>query len=50
MATGSRLTAKDLWERSEGDLKLELVDGQIIEMAPPGGIHGRVAARRGVNG
>ena len=45
MATGSRLTAKDLWERSEGDLRLELVDGQIIEMAPPGGIHGRVTAR-----
>ncbi len=45
MATRSRLTAKDLWALSEPDGKYELVDGRIVEMAPPGGIHGRVTAR-----
>jgi Uma2 family endonuclease len=45
MATGSRFTAKDLWERGEGDQRQELVDGQIIEMAPPGALHGRVTGR-----
>ncbi len=45
MATRSRLTAQDLWALGEGDRKQELVDGRIVEMAPPGGIHGRVIVR-----
>jgi Uma2 family endonuclease len=45
MATRSRLTANDLWALGEGDRKLELVNGRIVEMAPPGGIHGRVILR-----
>ncbi len=45
MTTGSRLTANDLWALGEPDGKYELVDGRIVEMAPPGGIHGRVTAR-----
>ncbi len=45
MATRARLTAKDLWERGEGDLRLELVNGQIVEMPLPGGLHGRVTVK-----
>ncbi len=36
MATKARITAEDLWARGEGDLRSELVDGRIVEMAPPG--------------
>lgn len=45
MATKARITAEDLWARGEGDLRSELVNGRIVEMAPPGGIHGRVTGR-----
>ncbi|MGQ0550511.1 MAG: Uma2 family endonuclease [Armatimonadota bacterium] len=41
----ARITAEDLWARGEGDLRSELVNGRIVEMAPPGGIHGRVTGR-----
>jgi Uma2 family endonuclease len=44
VATKARITARDLWEKNEGDRRLELVDGQVVEMGPPGGIHGRVVA------
>jgi Uma2 family endonuclease len=45
MAAKTRLTADDLWRMGEGDVRRELVDGQIVEMPPPGALHGRVAAR-----
>ncbi|MDR7471118.1 MAG: Uma2 family endonuclease [Armatimonadota bacterium] len=45
MATRARLTARDLWERGKSDLRLELVNGQIVEMPPPGGLHGRVTVK-----
>lgn len=45
MATRARITAKDLWESPEGDRRQELVDGRIIEMGPPGAMHGRVVSR-----
>ena len=45
MATKVRLTARDLWRLGEGDVRRELVDGEVIEMAPAGGVHGELAAR-----
>ena len=45
MATKARLTAQDLWRLGEGDTRRELVNGEIVEMTPAGGIHGRVTSR-----
>src|SRR5574341_89975 len=45
MATKTRLTAQDLWRMGTGDVRRELVDGEVIEMAPAGGVHGRVTGR-----
>lgn len=42
MATGTRLTARDLWLLGDGDVRRELVDGEVVEMPPTGGIHGAV--------
>ena len=44
MATKTRLTAEDLWRMGTGDVRRELVDGQVIEMAPVGAVHGGVTA------
>jgi Uma2 family endonuclease len=45
MAIKARLTAQDLWKLGEGDTRRELVDGEVREMAPVGGVHGRVTGR-----
>ena len=45
MATKARLTADDLWRLGEGDTRRELVDGEVREMAPAGGVHGRLTTR-----
>ena len=45
MTAKVRLTADDLWKLGEGDTRRELVDGEVREMAPTGGIHGQVTAR-----
>ena len=45
MATKTRLTAQDLWRLGEGDVRRELVNGEVIEMAPVGGTHGQVTIR-----
>ena len=45
MATKVRLTAQDLWCLGEGDVRRELVDGEVIEMAPVGGKHGQIVSR-----
>lgn len=45
MATKARLTADDLWRMGEGDVRRELVDGQIVEMAPTSALHGRITGR-----
>jgi Uma2 family endonuclease len=45
MATKARLTAQDLWQLGEGDTRRELVDGEVREMAPAGGVHGEVTGR-----
>lgn len=42
MATKTKLTAEDLWRLGEGDVRRELVDGEVIEMPPVGGEHGGV--------
>ena len=45
MATKARVTAEDLWRLGEGDTRRELVNGEIVEMTPVGGIHGYVTLR-----
>jgi Uma2 family endonuclease len=45
MATRTRLTPDDLWRLGNGDVRRELVNGEIIEMAPSGGQHGIVLSR-----
>jgi Uma2 family endonuclease len=45
MATRTRLTADDLWRMGTGDVRRELVDGEVIEITPAGGVHGRISGR-----
>lgn len=45
MATRTRLTAEDLWRMGTGDVRRELVHGEVVEMTPVGGVHGRVSGR-----
>jgi Uma2 family endonuclease len=45
MAIKTRVTAEELWRLGEGDLRRELVNGEGVEMAPVGGIHGRITSR-----
>ncbi len=46
MATRARMTAEDFWASlDEDDRKLELVDGQIVEMPLPGALHGLITGR-----
>ena len=47
MATRTRLTADDLWRMGEGDVRRELVNGEVIEMTPAGGVHGKVLIKVG---
>ncbi len=47
MATRTRLTARDLWALGEGDVRRELVDGEVVEMPPAGGVHGSVTLEIG---
>ncbi len=44
MVTTRLLTADDLFELGP-DSPYELIEGELIEVNPPGGIHGEVAAR-----
>ena len=45
MATRTRLTADDLWRMGEGDVRRELVNREMIETAPAGGLHGKVSGK-----
>ena len=45
MAARTKMTAHDLWQLGEGDVRRELVNGEVIEMTPVGGTHGRVTGR-----
>jgi Uma2 family endonuclease len=45
MSVKPRVTAEELWRLGEGDVRRELVDGEVVEMGPAGGVHGRVVVR-----
>lgn len=45
MVIKARLTARDLWEMGEGDVRRELVDGEVVEMAHAGGVHGEITGK-----
>lgn len=45
MPQKARLTAEDLWRLGEGDVRRELVNGEVVEMAPAGGVHGKLTTR-----
>lgn len=46
MATEQKLlTAEELLLMPDNDMRTELLDGVLIEMSPPGGVHARVMAR-----
>lgn len=45
MTTKTLFTAEDLWQLPEGGRWYELVKGELIEMTPPGSMHGKVALR-----
>lgn len=47
MATKTRLTAEDLWLMPEADVRRELIDGIIVEMAPVNVKHGELTIRLG---
>ena len=45
MVTKARVTAQDLWRLGEGDIRRELVNGEVKETAPVGGVHGQITVR-----
>lgn len=45
MVTKARVTAQDLWRLGEGDVRRELVNGEVKEMPPVGGVHGQITVR-----
>jgi len=45
MVTKTPLTAKDLWNMAAGDVRRELVNGEVVEMVPAGGVHGNLTAK-----
>lgn len=47
MVTKARLTAQDLWRLGEGDIRRELVHGEVIERTPVGGVHGKFTLKIG---
>lgn len=47
MPTHTLITGAELWHMPDAGKKLELVKGELIEMAPPGGDHGERALRIG---
>ncbi len=44
MVTTQLMTAEDLWHIGEASEHAELIDGEIVQMAPPGGEHAIVQA------
>lgn len=45
MVTRTRMTPQDLWRLGEGDVRRELINGEVKEMAPVGGVHGQITVR-----
>ena len=44
MVTTQLMTAQDLWQIGEAGEHTELIDGEIVQMAPPNGEHGAIQA------
>lgn len=44
MVTTRSMTAQDLWLIGESGERAELIDGEIVQMAPPNGEHGEIQA------
>jgi Uma2 family endonuclease len=44
MVTTQLVTAQDLWQMGEAGEHAELIDGEIVQMAPPNGEHGEIQA------
>jgi Uma2 family endonuclease len=44
MVTTQLMTAQDLWQMGEAAEYAELIDGEIVQMAPPNGEHGAIQA------
>ncbi len=44
-ATKTKITADALWQMGSIAEKYELVKGDLVEMTPPGGVHGQLAVR-----
>lgn len=47
MVTTQLMTAEDLWQMGAAAEHAELIDGEIVQMAPPGGEHAIVQLRIG---
>lgn len=47
MTTGTRMTAEDLLQMPDDGYRYELVRGELVQMAPAGRLHGRLAMRIG---
>ncbi len=43
--TRTLMTADELFQLSDSSKRYELVEGELVEMAPPGGEHGYIAGR-----
>lgn len=41
--TQALLTAEDLWHLPDNGMHRELIDGELLETLPPGGMHGAIA-------
>lgn len=40
---GSQITAEALWQMPDNGMRRELIDGEVVEAMPPGGIHGAIS-------
>lgn len=45
MSVRPRITAEDLWRLGEGDTRRELIGGEVVQMPPVGGVHGKIVGR-----
>ncbi|RMF89710.1 MAG: Uma2 family endonuclease [Nitrospinota bacterium] len=45
METRTRITAQEFWQLGEGDRRRELINGEVVEMAPVGGVHGKLTGK-----
>lgn len=43
LITQQLMTAEDLWQLPDTGMRHELIDGELVEIMPPGGVHGAIA-------